>query len=182
MRRGAPKIVFGAFCVRQVEPGGGAGGLRYLIIQGQAEGMEGSGEGNCINVTTEHSFLKSPFTHARTHTHTYKTHTLSPCLSFSSWMSLTHFVPALIQVPAGDNLARLLSAATELEMEAGSERSKSPFPSFPSSQTLSPARPGSSRSPTAPHTVTQSPLSPPALLSILLVLICTWPASGRRCW
>lgn len=84
MRRAAPKIVFGVFCGKQVEPGGGAGGLRYLIIQGQAEGMEGSGERNCINVTMEHSFLKSPFTH----THTYKTHSLS--LSVSLFLDVSH--------------------------------------------------------------------------------------------
>ena len=91
----------------------GGGGLRYLIIQGQAEGMEGSGEGNCINVTTEHFFLKSPLTH---------THTHSTSLSLSSWMSLTHFVPSLMQVPVGDDVAMPLSPA----MEARTERCKDP--------------------------------------------------------
>lgn len=156
MRRGAPKIVFGAFCVKQVEPSGG-GELRYLIIQGQAEGMEGSEERNCINVTTEHSFHKS--TH--THTYIYKTHTLFPS-SLTSWMSLSHFVPSSIQVPAGGNLAMLLQWSPRRRRKKGPPLRSSAFRQ-PRLQAFPPSPPR------CPHALTH-------------LSQCPVPRPASRCW
>lgn len=100
--------------------------IHQLIIQGWAEGMEGTRERNCINATTDTLFTSLPFTH--THTHTSKVHclSLSPALSlavlFFLDVSHSYYISCLIWVSAGDNLAMLLSPAMRSEVGPGTER------------------------------------------------------------